>query len=228
MEFYEKVEPAGLNIMNMWKLHWSSEVRWSHCKKIKHLNTLKITVPWQMNLLMITCFTSDELNTQALGSKRRCFWMKNYECRRVIELTALFYGVHGIQFGPEVSSNKVRHGMSCRQFVWPCEKRPPALRFRLRLWFSDRAGLWVAHGGVRQYGWGGVPGPAVVFPTLHFVLELRKRWAGLLLHGEVKHAGCHVVPHKLDADFDTTPFFPLLSWFGLQRIPTAKRCGLFR
>lgn len=37
MEFYEKVEPAGLNIMNIWKLHWSlSEVLWSHCKKIKH------------------------------------------------------------------------------------------------------------------------------------------------------------------------------------------------
>lgn len=157
-----------------------------------------------------------------------CLWMKSYDCRWHRELTALFYGVHGIQFGSEVSSNKVRHGMGRREFVCPCEKRSLAFSFRLGLWFRDRAGLWVACGRVRQDGRGRVPDPAVVFSTLHFVLELRKRRAGLLLHGEVKHAGCHVVPHKLDADFDTTSFFPLLSWFGLQRIPTATRYGLFR
>lgn len=30
-----------------------------------------------MNLVMITCFTSHELNTQAQDSKLRCLWMKN-------------------------------------------------------------------------------------------------------------------------------------------------------
>lgn len=55
--------------------------------------------------------------------------------------------------------------------------------------------------------------------TLHLVLELGEGRAGLVLNGEVEHAGCHVVPHELDADLDTASFFPLLPWPGLQGVP---------
>lgn len=62
-----------------------------------------------------------------------------------------------------------------------------------------------------------------MFPTLHSVFKFGKRRARLLLHGEVKHAGCHVVPHELDADLDLASFFLLLPWFGLQGIPAEMR-----
>lgn len=62
-----------------------------------------------------------------------------------------------------------------------------------------------------------------MFSTLHFVLKLGKRRAGLFLHGEVKHAGCHVVPHELDADLDAASFFLLLPWLRLQGIPAEMR-----
>lgn len=62
-----------------------------------------------------------------------------------------------------------------------------------------------------------------MFATLHFVLQLGKRRAGLFLHGEVKHAGCHVVPHELDADLDAASFFFLLPQLGLQGIPAKMR-----
>lgn len=179
-------------------------------------------ITWQVNLVLITLkrwkSALPELTSMihSIDFKLHCILMKNYDRRWHIELTTLFYGVHGIQFGPEVSSNKIRHGMGCRKFVRPCKKRSPGLCFRLLLWFRDRVGFWVAHGRVRQNGWRCVPKSAIMLSTLHFVLELRKRWAGLLLHGEVKHARCHIVSHKLNADLDTTPFFLLLSWFGLQ------------
>lgn len=61
MEFYEKAELAGLNIMNIWELHWSSEVLWSNRKKIKHFiknNSTVTDAPGDDNV-----FYSDELNT---------------------------------------------------------------------------------------------------------------------------------------------------------------------
>lgn len=62
-----------------------------------------------------------------------------------------------------------------------------------------------------------------MFSTLHFVLKFGKRRAGLFLHGEVKHAGRHVVHHKLDADLDAASFFLLLPLLGLQGIPAEMR-----
>ncbi len=62
-----------------------------------------------------------------------------------------------------------------------------------------------------------------MFATLHFVLKLGKGRAGLFLHGEVKHAGRHVVPHELDADLDAASFFPLLPLLGLQGVPAEMR-----
>lgn len=58
--------------------------------------------------------------------------------------------------------------------------------------------------------------------AFHLVLELREGRARLLLHGQVEHAGRHVVPHELDADLDAASFFPFLPRFGIQRIPAEK------
>lgn len=140
-------------------------------------------------------------------------------------LTTFFYGVHGIQFGSEVSPNEIGHGMGCREFVDPREQRPLDLSFRLGLRFwGEGLAVWLCVAGsrARQDGRGRVTEAAIVFATFHFVFKFGKRRAGLLLHGEVEHAGSHVVPHELDAHLDAASFFPLLPRLRLQGIPARK------
>lgn len=142
-------------------------------------------------------------------------------------LTTLFDEVHGIQLGPGAGPSEVRHGMGRGELVRAGEQRPLGLRFRPG--FRRRAsgplvGLRVARGGARQDGRRRVAeAAAVVFAPLHFVLELGEGRTGLLLHGEVEHAGRHVVPHELDAHLDASSFFPLLGRLGLQSVPTEMR-----
>lgn len=84
-------------------------------------------------------------------------------------------------------------------------------------------GLCAAHGRARKDRWRCVTEATVVFSTLHFVLEFGERWAGLFLHGQVKHAGRHVISHELNVDLDASSFLPLFAWLRLQGIPAKMR-----
>lgn len=142
------------------------------------------------------------------------------------DLTSLINWVHGVQLRPKVGLNQIWHRMGCREFMGPSQQRPFDLSVSLGLLVLARrlgVGLWLTHSRTRQNGWGCITKAAVMLSTLHFVLYLGERRTRLLFHWEVKHAGRHVVSHELDANLDATPFFPLLSWFGLQGIPARAR-----
>lgn len=64
-----------------------------------------------------------------------------------------------------------------------------------------------------------------MLPTLHLVLELGERRAWLVSHGQIKHAGRHVVPHELDAHLYLPTLFFLFAWTGLKGVPAEKNRG---
>lgn len=60
--------------------------------------------------------------------------------------------------------------------------------------------------------------PLIVFQFSNWTLRIT-------FHGVVKHAGCPVVSQKLSMDLSFTVLSVLLSWLGLQGVPSEGRKG---
>lgn len=135
-------------------------------------------------------------------------------------LTAFIDGVHGVQLGAEVRPDEVRHGVGGGELVGPGQQRPLGLGLGPGLVAEGPLGIGrVAERRAGQDGRRGLRGAVVLAVALHLALELGEGRAGLVLHGQVEHAGRHVVPHELDADLDAPALLPLLAWLGLQGVP---------